>query len=170
MSFHADLLRQANHLARLERRRPRQASLSRAVSTAYYALFHMLVDAATAVMFGQANAKRRFRHALARGFSHQSMAATCRSVAGGNLPATIDAVVAPLPIPADLRMVARTFARLQEERHRADYNRSAAFSKAEVLNLLQDATDAVAAWQRVRNDQAAQFFLMALAVWDQIRR
>lgn len=39
-----DLLEQARHLANGERRRPKQASLRRAVSTAYYALFHLLIQ------------------------------------------------------------------------------------------------------------------------------
>ena len=47
MSLHGDLLDQASRLAVQEPRRPRQASLRRAVSAAYYALFHLLVDAAT---------------------------------------------------------------------------------------------------------------------------
>ena len=46
MSLHLDLLRQARHLATREPRRPSQASLRRSVSTAYYALFHLLVDEA----------------------------------------------------------------------------------------------------------------------------
>jgi hypothetical protein len=37
------LLEQAKHLARRERTRPRQASLRRAISAAYYALFHLLI-------------------------------------------------------------------------------------------------------------------------------
>ena len=41
--MYADLLSQAELLARKEPRRPRQASLRRAVSSAYYALFHFLV-------------------------------------------------------------------------------------------------------------------------------
>jgi hypothetical protein len=42
VSFPNDLLEQARHLANREPRRPKQASLRRAVSTAYYALFHLL--------------------------------------------------------------------------------------------------------------------------------
>jgi len=39
MNLAEDLLEQANHLARRERGKPKQASLRRAVSTAYYACF-----------------------------------------------------------------------------------------------------------------------------------
>ena len=46
MAYPEDLLEQANHLARREPKRPKQASLRRAVSTAYYALFHLLIGQA----------------------------------------------------------------------------------------------------------------------------
>jgi len=44
MGLAQDLLRQANHLATYEGANPSQASLRRAVSTAYYALFHLLIE------------------------------------------------------------------------------------------------------------------------------
>ena len=42
MPFPNDLLEQARHLANREPKRPKQASLRRAVSAAYYTLFHLL--------------------------------------------------------------------------------------------------------------------------------
>ncbi len=44
MEFADELLEQAHHLAHRERKHPRQASLRRAVSTAYYGLFHLIVN------------------------------------------------------------------------------------------------------------------------------
>ena len=46
MAFADDLLEQAYHLANKENDNPTQASLRRSVSTAYYALFHLLIDEA----------------------------------------------------------------------------------------------------------------------------
>jgi hypothetical protein len=46
MSFAEDLLEQAHHLAYREATDPKQASLRRAVSTAYYAVFHLMIDEA----------------------------------------------------------------------------------------------------------------------------
>jgi hypothetical protein len=68
MPFPEDLLEQAKHLANRERGKPRQASLRRAVSTAYYALFHFLIAEATL------NWKRaEQRYVLARLFEHGRM-------------------------------------------------------------------------------------------------
>jgi len=72
MSFADDLLQQAQHLANKERRYPRQASLRRAVSTAYYALFHLLIDDAVSTW-----EVARQRGALARTFEHGKMKRVC---------------------------------------------------------------------------------------------
>ena len=51
MTLAADLLEQARHLVRWESREPLgQASLRRGVSTAYYALFHLLIEDAAAMV------------------------------------------------------------------------------------------------------------------------
>jgi hypothetical protein len=68
MAFADDLLEQAYHLARRERKNPIQASLRRAVSTAYYALFHLLIDEAVGNW-----AVERQRSVLARTFDHGRM-------------------------------------------------------------------------------------------------
>jgi hypothetical protein len=50
MSLPADLLAQARRLISQDPRRPRQASLRRAISTAYYALVHLLISEASAML------------------------------------------------------------------------------------------------------------------------
>ncbi len=170
MSLSNDLRRQAHHLATREPRRPSQASLRRAVSAAYYALFHLLVDEATLMMFGERRDRRPFRYCLARGFSHQSMAAARKSFHGGTMPSGIAAIVGNLVVPQELSDLARVFVMLQEERHRADYNLALPFARAEVLALLRELDTAIQGWRQVRTDGAARFFLMALPLWDQLRR
>src|SRR5580704_5206468 len=72
MPFPNDLLEQAYHLANREPKRPKQASLRRAVSTAYYALFHLLITETTK------NWKRPTeRYTLARMFEHTLMGKVC---------------------------------------------------------------------------------------------
>ncbi len=44
MSLASDLLDQAGTLAGLDPLKPKQASLRRAISAAYYSLFHLLID------------------------------------------------------------------------------------------------------------------------------
>src|ERR1700680_2065510 len=65
MAYHDDLLGQALHLVHKERRNPKQASLCRAVSTAYYALFHLLINEAVSNW-----SRVNLRAALGRAFDH----------------------------------------------------------------------------------------------------
>lgn len=84
-SLHRDLLEQAGHLARKEPKKPRQASLRRAVSTAYYALFHLLIAEATVLLLTKTKNKA-LRHALARAFRHNTMKRVSSEFAKGRIP------------------------------------------------------------------------------------
>lgn len=64
-----DLLQQADYLAGYEGTNPSQTSLRRAVSTAYYALFHLLIEDAASRWSGPPES----RTGLERGFQHGSM-------------------------------------------------------------------------------------------------
>jgi hypothetical protein len=82
MSLHHDLLEQAEHLARREKLRPKQASLRRAISSAYYALFHLLVDAAT--RFIATGSRDGLRRQLARNFDNAAMKSASQAFAAAN--------------------------------------------------------------------------------------
>jgi uncharacterized protein (UPF0332 family) len=113
MAVAEDLLEQAYHLARRERTKPRQASLRRAISTAYYALFHLLVREATG------NWKRNVqRMRLARSFEHGKMKKASEVIIHAKFHSQNARSV------ADLKSLARTFVRLQDSRHLADYDDS----------------------------------------------
>src|SRR5271169_916243 len=111
MSFAQDLLEQADHLIDKDGANPKQASLRRAVSTAYYALFHLLIDEAV----GNWSVVRQ-RSLLARTFDHGKMKNVCENCVkqfyGAGSPAA----------GLQLKKVAQTFARLQDRRHIADYD------------------------------------------------
>ena len=162
MSVPDDLIEQARHLARREPRRPRQASLRRAVSAAYYALFHSITRRAgyNLLMGGSA---RSYRPILGRMFEHAKM----KDAALKHRNARADdwlVTNAAMPLSADLRQVADAFLQLQAERHRADYDLrpSARFTRSETNDLVELAEDALAAWQRVSPDEAVRFVLACL--------
>lgn len=170
MSLSADLLDQATHLANRERRRPRQASLRRAVSSAYYALFHRLTDDACSLLVaGQGASRDQLRHVLRRAFAHGEMRAVSKSFGGGNLPAPWCHAGAVGQASPDLRQVALAFVELQEARHRADYDLSRPFSKQEALDFVQQSSAALQAWDRCRRSQEGDVFLVALLTNKQLR-
>ena len=165
MSLPDDLRDQARRLASHEPRRPRQASLRRAVSAAYYALFHLLVTDATEAAFGASRdpLRRAMRHALARAFDHGTMMQASKALSSGNLPATCDPVRRLMVVSADLKRVAKVFADLQAARHRADYDMAEPFRRSEVSKLLEELDDAWSRWKRLCKTDEAAFFLMLLA-------
>jgi hypothetical protein len=89
MPFAEDLLEQAYHLARRERTKLKQASLRRAVSTAYYALFHLLIR--DAVLNWKRNDQRA---ALARAFDHGPMKKASQRIIIGKFPGSPPPAVA----------------------------------------------------------------------------
>lgn len=142
MAFHDDLLDQAFHLARLDRNRPRQANLRRSVSTAYYALFHLLVSEAVSYW-----RLERHRAMLARSFEHGRMKRVCNNCPQQN---------------TGLRSVAEAFVELQQARHSADYDSSVVWVKSDVLDQVEMARAAFATWPAIRNHTLTQDFLLAL--------
>jgi hypothetical protein len=166
---HRQLLSQARRLARLDPNRPAQANLRRAVSAAYYALFHFLVDQACIAIVGGAHDRRGFRHVLARAFEHSTMADTCKSFAGGQLP---KGVRSRLPrayqVRPELRRIAHTFRDAQERRYLADYDLAQGLRRAQVLALIRDVEEALENYRRVRAEPDVRFFLACLLAWKSL--
>ncbi|MDZ7858219.1 hypothetical protein [Sphaerotilus sp.] len=154
-----DLLEQASFLCGRERKRPKQASLRRAVSSAYYALFHLLIEASVA-HFGS-RSPMALRRLMARAYSHGDMLAACKHLALGTPPPHLSALLAT-PVEADLRLIATAFVELQDQRHRADYDLSAGFTRIGVDMLITKVEDAFQAWERVAGTHNAKVFLSAL--------
>lgn len=103
MAFAEDLLEQAYHRANLESGDPKQASLRWAVSTAYYALFHLPIDEAVG-NWGVA----RQRSILARTFDHGKMKGICedqvRAFYNSGQPSSADNEKLPLHSGDGLRI------------------------------------------------------------------
>jgi hypothetical protein len=164
VSLPQDLLEQARFLSRREagRGRPRQASLRRAVSTAYYAVFHLLC--AEAASQACAAAPQGLRDRVQRALAHETMRQAANSFQATNLPAHVASLLDG-PIHPDLVAVARSFVRLQEERHQADYDLTDQFDRTRVQALVGDAEQVFRTWNRIRDTDAARVFLASLVFW-----
>jgi hypothetical protein len=157
MGLAQDLLQQARHLATYEGANPSQASLRRAVSTAYYALFHLLIEDAAQRWQGSSEA----RTGVERAFDHGPMYRTSLQFQG---PVWKDWQNNRQPVPPALREVANAFIRLQEERHIADYNSHETWSAKDVEATLELVSTAFQNWQSIRNDPMAGNYLLAMLV------
>jgi len=138
------LLRQADELAYRGQGagQPRNINLRRAVSSAYYALFHALVLATTNRLLPSGTDEERRR--LARSFDHRSIRQVCDWIlGGGSQPKEAAPLVATVSANASLQDVALAFRTLQNARYDADYNHLADFTKAGALTLIDQSRDAV---------------------------
>jgi len=147
--FARDLLQLAYDLERKDVVDPTQASLRRAVSTAYYALFHLLIDEAVSKWTIE-----RHRSVLARTFDHNKMKGICDDVLKKNKSGA--------NVPGELVIVAQNFIELQQHRHTADYDNSKQWSRDDVVIVLTLATEAFNDWLEVSSQDVAQDFLPQL--------
>jgi hypothetical protein len=170
MSLHGDLLEQAGLLALGDDRgRPKQASLRRAISAAYYALFHLLVDEGSSLV-ARGNRLNAIRALVSRAFAHSEMKAAASSFAGGTPRAAIARALGPSPVPGELKLVAKSFVQLQEARHWADYDVSRPIYRQQALDLVEMARKAFAAWEDVKKQEAAKLFLVSLLTFERVGR
>jgi hypothetical protein len=161
--FANELLEQALHLVRRERRHPKQASLRRAVSTAYYALFHLLISESIL------NWKHTtHRPAIARHFQHALMMraseATKKRLSADM--ARLKPASNEYNIAERLYEVAETFVRLYQDRQTADYDLSNSYQETDALMDVYRAVDAFKSWKIIRNEQIAQDYLLSLLIKD----
>jgi hypothetical protein len=154
MAYHDDLLSQAMHLVHTAP--STQVSLRRAVSSAYYAVFHLLIAEATS---NWNNVK--LRAALGRAYDHGIMRTASNRLSNArDFPFTGED---PLVV-ASLRFVALTFTQLQEDRHFADYNLTEDLDPTDALNQVKSAEKIFHTWPSIRSDQIAQEYLVSLVV------
>lgn len=165
MSLHHDLLEQAWQLVNAEdgRGRPKQASLRRATSTAYYAVFHLFIDHASRELVSGYQ-EEALRLQVARAFNHADIADVCRGVAAGHPSQPLRTLLNGAP-HAELRRAASAFKDLYQARHEADYDLSRQFRRAEVIESIQRAQDAFQALEALdKKDHQRRVFLTALAM------
>lgn len=161
MSLHEGLLEQSAQLATLDRRRPKQVNLRRAVSSAYYALFHLLSSEAAGLYAVEFELRAR----VCRTLNHAEMKRVSAQFAVNKLPKGIQPG-GPYTTPADLRLVADAFLLLQQFRHEADYDHTRVFTRSEALSVVQRARSAFEAWGRVRKADDARLYLACFLLWD----
>ena len=113
------------------RGRPRQAMLKKAISAAYYAMFHALCYSNANTLMGSST-----RPARRPGWTR-----TYRAVDHGAAKERLlrqRSVASP-----SVRNFGLVFSALQENRHLADYDPNARFSRADAISLINRAEDAI---------------------------
>ena len=164
MALAEDLLEQAKFLSRREtgRGRPRQASLRRSASAAYYAVFHLL--AAEAASQASPGTPRSLCDRVQRALVHETMKQAASAFQASNLPVHVSPLI-PHPLSQEIIAIARRFVFLQEARHKADYDLTEQFDRTRVQAIVNDAEQVFRLWRQIRDTDEARVFLASLLFW-----
>lgn len=118
------------------RGRPRTVALRRAVSSAYYALFHRISRDIAVELLGSAASPEA--HAVVRWITHTDLGDLAKQVASPQ-SSIRQVIAAPSP---ELLAVCAALADLKNAREAADYNHEYSITKSNALDLVGRATDA----------------------------
>lgn len=154
MAYHDELLQQAKEL--VHKNPNNQADLRRSVSSAYYALFHLLIFEASLNWSNDAS-----RPGLARMFDHGVMKKVSKKVTDASKMPYVGENRAMVD---KLRSFAGLFVQLQEQRHEADYNVKDAWTLTQSLKEMLAANRAFATWQEIRIEKISQDYLVSLLI------
>lgn len=167
MSLATDLLDQADMLCKREPKNPKQASLRRAVSAAYYALFHLLTEDAARLLVGlcgRVDVDSVSR--VVRTFAHLDLKKVSEKFGNSELPVAFQTSTEKYRTPNDLKLVADTFGSLYQGRQDADYNTGKTVTRSEVETMIREARLAFEAWERVKTTDDARMYLACFSLWD----
>lgn len=151
--------------AQVGRGRPPYTAHRRAVSTAYYAVFHAITDRVAQLAFPDADPALRQR--VRRWVAHADISTVCRWVSGlqgtgsYGIPAHIRSVLAPPGAPsnidADTVAIADGFLELHEKRMEADYDHEAVFTRSDTRAMIGLARQVVTRVESADSDQVRAF-------------
>jgi uncharacterized protein (UPF0332 family) len=151
LSFPQDLLETAQHLSRLDP--GTEAGFRRSVSTAYYALFHLIIDTACE------NWPEPQRGRVARQFDHKRM-----RDASSDILKRLSSEASE--VHAGLVELCRTFVRLQDQRHAADYDLNAIVGPGEATMNAAAAETAFEIREQIKRDPLVHDYLFSLLFKD----
>ena len=129
-----DLIEAARDMADSGRGRPTQAKLRRAVSTAYYAMFHCLAGCAANLIIGRT--RKPAWHQTYRALEHGKARNACED----KRPMAT--------FPQGVRHFAKTFVILQKARQQADYALDGQYSKLDVLAVIDRAERSITRFEQ----------------------
>jgi hypothetical protein len=160
------LLEAAERLTPPGRGRPPYTAHRRAVSTAYYAVFHAITDRVVKAPFTEADTS--FLRKVRRWIQHgdiKTVATWIGQLEGtipGSPPPHIKALLAPSEraphIDQATGTMAEGFLELNEKREQADYDHDAVFTRPDTLDHLARAREVVAVVEQTQSEAAKRFF------------
>ena len=132
------------------RGRPRQTDLCRAVSAAYYAMFHALAQNNADMLVGAANRRRPTWRQTYRALEHGEARRRCSNL------------VQMRTFSAEIQWFGENFVDMQSLRHTADYDPDTQFTRLQVLDIISLIEDSIAALNSADHESKHSFAIYIL--------
>jgi hypothetical protein len=139
---------------------PRQIDLRRAISNAYYVLFHAVSIAGADQFVGSARRSAAPYALVYRSVNHQSLRRLCEDLVKPTLPAKYQPYIPRHGLGLGIAEFSQAVVELQAKRHSADYDPTARLSVLDARMAVRTARRALARFEIARRDR--RIFLMLL--------
>jgi hypothetical protein len=141
---------------------PRQADLRRAISTAYYGLFHRLLTAAADTFVGVTKRTTAEYGRVYRSIDHRALRELCQDLRKPALPARYGPHVPPKGLGKNIAAMATAFLEMQDKRHAADYDPLARFRLSDAQIAIRTARKAVQLFEKASATRRRVFLALLL--------
>jgi hypothetical protein len=136
------------------------------VSTAYYALFHLLIREAMARIVADPTLRSR----VGRSFDHGKMKQVCQEYSDATFVAGVLTVRPGVAIAPQLQAIGTAFVDLQQARHDADYDTATPLGDADADLKVTTAEKAFLDWAACQADPSSGVFLTDLFLRSVLKR
>lgn len=141
---------------------PNDSELRRAVSTAYYALFHKVVRTAASRFMGPGQENSAGFSILYRCFQHRVIKTVCEEIQVPTLKQKYQTSLRRTSVSQDMKDFPVIFAALQEARHLADYDPAIRFLPSDVTSWIDGAEVAMNAFDRATVDEKTDILALMM--------
>jgi uncharacterized protein (UPF0332 family) len=156
------LFEQADKLITSQTGRPRQADVRRAISAAYYGIFHAMITKAVDQFVGATNRDKSQFGLVYRSVSHSRLRELCNEVQKSTLSNKYRPYVPSAGFGAHIVAVAEAIVDLQEKRHSADYDVMIRMNRSDAVLAIATARAALGRFDRASQQEQLAFLSLLL--------
>jgi hypothetical protein len=142
------LFEQANKLITIQVGPPRQVDIRRAISSAYYAMFHATITAAVDQFIGVTNRDESRYGLVYRSVNHAWFRDLCKEVQKATLSNKFKPYAPSNGFDPNITAFAKAVVELQEKRHAADYDVMIRMNKSDAILAISTAKAALRRFNR----------------------
>ena len=156
------LFEQADKLIAPPVGRPRQADVRRAISSAYYGIFHAVITKAVDQFVGVTNRDKAHYGLAYRSVSHSRLREVCSGIQRSTPPGKYKPYVPIGGFGSDIIALADTIEALQEKRHSADYDVMIRTNRSDAVLAIATARAALARLENAPQQEQLAFLSLLL--------